>query len=391
MRYLFRPLFFRNLYAETLLENFLISAVTTILFIRFYLQVTGYPQIGGGNLHIAHMLYGGLLMMVTMFILFAFLNRTAHNVASVLGGVGFGFFIDELGKFLTRDNNYFFEPTIALIYVILIAIYLAGQALPKLKGVTQKEYLLNAVELLKEVVVQDLDTNEKKQALAYLHASDREEPIVDELKGILSHYRSKPHEKDVYTSVKESINLRIEKITQNRQFYFFVLFFIVVQSVLSLLITFLIIAALNRSVFMISAGLLYLVSLLLLKKASLMTKIIYSISAAFLLFSVYFLTTGELTIELSFIGWGTVLSSAFAAFVAFSGILELSKSQLRGLKLFRLSILISIFLTQFFLFYSLQFLALVGLFFNIIMLLTLEFVISKKDAVGSASEVTVKR
>ena len=31
---------------------------------RWYLQATGYPQVGGGELHIAHMLWGGFLLVV---------------------------------------------------------------------------------------------------------------------------------------------------------------------------------------------------------------------------------------------------------------------------------------------------------------------------------------
>jgi len=33
-------------------------------------------------------------------------------------------FIDELGKFITSDNNYFFQPTISLIYIVFIIIFL---------------------------------------------------------------------------------------------------------------------------------------------------------------------------------------------------------------------------------------------------------------------------
>ena len=40
------------------LESFLVSAVVSILGIRFYLQATGYPQIGGHGLHIAqHLMF----------------------------------------------------------------------------------------------------------------------------------------------------------------------------------------------------------------------------------------------------------------------------------------------------------------------------------------------
>ena len=64
----------RNIEAGNLLETFMISAVAAILGIRFFLHVTGYPQIGGGGLHIAHMLWGGLLMLVAIVISLAFLR-----------------------------------------------------------------------------------------------------------------------------------------------------------------------------------------------------------------------------------------------------------------------------------------------------------------------------
>jgi hypothetical protein len=58
----------RDIEASDSLEIFLVSAVSAILGIRFYLYLTDYPQIGGGGLHIAHMLWGGLLMLVAMTI-----------------------------------------------------------------------------------------------------------------------------------------------------------------------------------------------------------------------------------------------------------------------------------------------------------------------------------
>ncbi len=117
--------FARNIIGEDLLENFIISAVASLLLIRLYLYITDYPQLGGSGLHIAHMLWGGMLMLVALFISLGCLSHPAHEWAAVLGGIGFGAFIDELGKFITQDNNYFFQPTIAIIYVTFILIYLA--------------------------------------------------------------------------------------------------------------------------------------------------------------------------------------------------------------------------------------------------------------------------
>ena len=37
-----------------LLDTFLVSAIAAIVVIRIFLEATGYPQLGGGGLHIAH-------------------------------------------------------------------------------------------------------------------------------------------------------------------------------------------------------------------------------------------------------------------------------------------------------------------------------------------------
>jgi hypothetical protein len=39
---------------------FLVAAVVTVLVTRAFLHMTGYPQVGGGGLHVAHVLWGGL-------------------------------------------------------------------------------------------------------------------------------------------------------------------------------------------------------------------------------------------------------------------------------------------------------------------------------------------
>ena len=49
--------------ALTRFELFLFAAVATVLLVRTFLAVSGYPQVGGGGLHIAHVLWGGLLML----------------------------------------------------------------------------------------------------------------------------------------------------------------------------------------------------------------------------------------------------------------------------------------------------------------------------------------
>ena len=74
----------RNVDAGDYLEAFLVAAVGTVLGIRVFLEVTGYPQIGGGGLHVAHLLWGGLLMLVALVLLLGFVGKRAEWAAAVV-------------------------------------------------------------------------------------------------------------------------------------------------------------------------------------------------------------------------------------------------------------------------------------------------------------------
>ncbi|HEY8108960.1 MAG TPA: hypothetical protein VIF43_03055 [Patescibacteria group bacterium] len=157
----------RNLEGGDLFELFLVSAASTILVVRAYLKLADYPQIGGDTLHIAHMLPGGMLMVLGLILALGFLNKEARTLAAFLSGIGFGLFIDELGKFITQDNDYFFQPTIGLIYVIFVMLFLLAKYIGDRRA-TERENLINAIEAAKEVAIGDLDRVEQRRALAYL-------------------------------------------------------------------------------------------------------------------------------------------------------------------------------------------------------------------------------
>jgi hypothetical protein len=114
LRTMFRRFPIRSVDMTRLLDTVLLCAVATILFIRLDLWLTNYPQLGGHGLHIANLLWGGLLTLIAIGLMLAFVSPGARKAAAVVGGIGLGLFIDELGKFVTSDNNYFFKPTAAI-------------------------------------------------------------------------------------------------------------------------------------------------------------------------------------------------------------------------------------------------------------------------------------
>src|SRR3979409_2813948 len=93
----------RHIQLGELQDTFLISAVAMILIIRLQLFLTNYPSLGGGKLHIAHLLWGGLLMMIALGMLFTLVGRRWRQPAAVIGGAGFGFFIDALEISMPSD------------------------------------------------------------------------------------------------------------------------------------------------------------------------------------------------------------------------------------------------------------------------------------------------
>lgn len=166
----------RNIEAGRLFDTFLVSAVVTVLFVRLYLHLAGYPQIGGNGLHIAHLLPGGLLMLAAMLVMMGAINRTSRDFAAYVGGIGFGLFWDELGKFITQDNNYFFKPAVSIIYVSFVALYLLTRYIIR-RTYHPADYLANAVGLAMEGIIDELDEREYSRARELLAKSDPKHPL----------------------------------------------------------------------------------------------------------------------------------------------------------------------------------------------------------------------
>jgi hypothetical protein len=161
-----------------LLDTFLVSAIAAVVIIRILLEATGYPQLGGGGLHIAHVLWGGLGMLVAIVLLLLYTTSTTRLIAAVVGGAGFGSFVDELGKFVTSDNDYFFRPTAAILYALFVILFLATREIRRFRGLSPEECLVNAVELGEKLATGTLTAEDRDRALQLLARADQTHPLV---------------------------------------------------------------------------------------------------------------------------------------------------------------------------------------------------------------------
>src|SRR3954466_7580269 len=149
------------------LDLFLVCAVGSVIANRVFLIITGYPQLGNGTLHISHAIWGALMMAIAIVFAIAFLAPNNRTFIAFIGGCGFGWFIDELGKFITRDVDYFFQPTIALIYITFIAMYLVFRSIQR-RSFGPDEAVLNGLEALKAAALGELDEHKRNAAVALI-------------------------------------------------------------------------------------------------------------------------------------------------------------------------------------------------------------------------------
>ncbi|WP_319461127.1 hypothetical protein [Micromonospora sp. RTP1Z1] len=138
----------RSVDAAAYLEAFVLSGVVTVLLTRAYLQATGYPQLGGGGLHVAHVLWGGLLMAAGLGIALVFLGGGPRTAGAIVGGVGFGLFIDEVGKFVTTRTDYFYAPAAGIIYGAFALLVVLTQAVRGRIRLTPAERTANALDMV---------------------------------------------------------------------------------------------------------------------------------------------------------------------------------------------------------------------------------------------------
>ncbi len=319
------------------IELTLVSAVATVLLIRGYLQLTGYPKVGNGELHIAHLLYGGLFMLLSIFLMLVLLNTGARWYAALLGGIGFGFFIDEIGKFISKDVNYFFKPAVAVMYAVFVVLFLALGALRRWRTASRpQDALANALSLLAGAAGQPLDTTTRTSVEALLDRSDPENPVVAGLRQALaSEVGDVRYAAPTYERVRDRLEQRYRRFILKRRS----------QTIIAWV------------------GVIYLLS-------RLPVTIRVQVDDTGLDGEVASSNTAH-AIQLV----ATLVTTAFVII----GLLVMHRSRLHAYKWFLRAVLVSLLITQLFVFYNDQFTALTGLAIDLLFYIALRYMIRREE------------
>jgi hypothetical protein len=139
----------------------LFSFVATVSVVRSFLVLTGYPQIGQGTLHIAHVLWGGLILYIAAILPLIYLNPRLHFIEAILSGIGMGLFLDEVGKFITREYDYFFPAAAPIMYVFFLLIVVLIIMIRRPAQVDGRSELVQALEIIREQLYRPLNSQER--------------------------------------------------------------------------------------------------------------------------------------------------------------------------------------------------------------------------------------
>jgi hypothetical protein len=289
------------------------------------------------------MLYGGFFMLIALAIVFAFIGARAQKVAALLGGIGFGMFIDELGKFITKDNDYFYHPTVGLIYAVFIVLYLCFNFLSRPTKLTSREYQLNALSQLEEAIIHDMDPYEKKRVANLLARADQHSIFTQILREMLDKVEAVPAGKPRrYKRVLQKLDRTYRRFWQLQSSNGWV-----------------------QAFFIFEAG-LFLIAVL--------ATVINNFG------QVRDLLDGGMQLYSSQLLVGQLVSSVIAAGFVATGTLLLPRFRMLALEQFRRATLINLFLTEFFIFARIQFGALPGFLFSLAVLGLINYAIYQEKA-----------
>lgn len=150
-----------------------VSFGMTVVITRLFLMSSGYPKIGGSTYHIAHALFGGLLLVIAVLLTMLYAAGWVITASAILSGVGLGLFIDEVGKFITSDNNYFFPLAAPIIYLAFLLIVAVARYAARAHTLSPVVHLSQIMEQTAQIIGTRPGTDKRAALLADLDTIHR--------------------------------------------------------------------------------------------------------------------------------------------------------------------------------------------------------------------------
>src|SRR5919205_1670104 len=171
-----------------------VAFVVTVTVTRLLLAATGYPRIGGATFHLAHALWGGLLLTVAALVMLSWANRWALRLGAVLAGGGVGLFMDEVGKFITASNDYFFPLAAPIVYLAMVLLTWTAYRARRRHVLTDRERLYDVLDGMQDLADGRLDSDRRAEIIGHLgHSRDEwDRPELRELSRRLEDFLLSP-------------------------------------------------------------------------------------------------------------------------------------------------------------------------------------------------------
>jgi len=217
----------RRVYSERYLLITMISFALSVSAVRVFLEITNYPQIGSDALHISHVLWGGLLLFASSLLPLIFVNKRILDISALLSGIGVGLFIDEVGKFITQTNNYFYPAAAPIIYVFFLLTIQIYRMIRKPIKNDLRTNLFHTLEEFEEVLEGDLSDIEKEKIINRMEAvdlvsEDKDLLILKEMFVLFLKDPSRPfieHDPDIFEKAANWLSCFEKKIFEKEKFY----------------------------------------------------------------------------------------------------------------------------------------------------------------------------
>ena len=104
-------------------------------------------------------------MMVALLLGWMFLGFGVRVLCILVGGIGFGLFLDEIGMFVTKDNDYFFAPSAVIMYILVAFVLVLARVVRDARPPSAQESLANAATIAAEGVARGLPEQRREWAI----------------------------------------------------------------------------------------------------------------------------------------------------------------------------------------------------------------------------------